>query len=272
MINFLGANFERQKKLVRKFSKIIFYGLRPSAVYGRFTGPKILINSIPKSGTNLLQELVHCFPSVHGKVQKVLSSSMREENVVEAILNIKIGQCTPAHVFYSEAVASAIVSNNVKLILVVRDFRDSLMSHIRYLESIDLTHPHQEFYKQFKTLDQKLNAYLGGTKDFPSWQAMVSQYRGWHSFPNVFIVRFEDLISEDGPSINAKKVVRDLSEYLALSGIDAEYLISKMVNKNGLTYNSPSVGKWKTNLTADQIEKVNLHMADELRFWGYSND
>ncbi len=37
-------------------------GLLPSAIIGRLTGPKVLMNSIPKSGTNLLENALSNMP------------------------------------------------------------------------------------------------------------------------------------------------------------------------------------------------------------------
>lgn len=43
-------HFDRYYKQANKIISMLLPGMRPTAVHGRFVGPKVLVNSIPKAG------------------------------------------------------------------------------------------------------------------------------------------------------------------------------------------------------------------------------
>lgn len=266
------VNFDRWAKLVRKFSWIVLLGLRPTAIYGRIVGQRVLINSIPKSGTNLVEEVLHYFPLMRGKVQRTLLPSMDAGFTNMKVEKIKRGECIPAHLYYSEELMSVLKSKNVKVIFVVRDLRDSLLSHINYLEKIDITHIHARLFDKCTCLDDKLKIYLNGANGFQAWSDFVKQYHGWMlPNPNVLVVRFEDLIDiKYKPDICAK-IIHDIAAFLEIGRVNTEYIMSKMINEKGLTYNSPGIKKWKNVFSEKQIELINTDLVDELKFFGYSD-
>ena len=48
----------------KKISSAYLKNINFSVIRGRFYGPKLLINSIPKSGTNLLESVLNYFPVI----------------------------------------------------------------------------------------------------------------------------------------------------------------------------------------------------------------
>lgn len=269
---FLNTNFDRWGKLVRKFSWIVLLGLRPTAIKGRIVGQRVLINSIPKSGTNLIEEALHYFPYMRGKVQRTLLPSMDESFTNMKVGQIKRGQCVPAHLYFSDSLIDVLKSNNTKVIFIVRDLRDSLLSHINYLEKIDFTHSHAKIFHKCSNLDDKLEIYLHGTNGFQAWSDFIRQYRGWMSpNSNVLVVRFEDLIDVKNRPDLCAKTVREIANFLEIKNVNAEYIIAKMINENGLTYNSPGINKWKKAFTKEQIDTINKNLSEELKFFGYSD-
>jgi hypothetical protein len=270
-LKFQIKRIDRIIRLFRKYTSICLLGLRPRALLGRFRGPKILINSIPKSGTNLVQELLIHFPNIRGTVDRTLSSLMTEAEIISAINSIKNGQCLAGHIYYSEKIDSALRENNVKVVFVIRDLRDSLISHMSYLENLDVMHPHTKYYNIFNSSQEKLEGYLRGSKDFEPWQFMCSRYRGWYENSNVFVARYEVLMDFSNP-MNQLKMISDLAIYLGVHSVEPLYLLSKMINDKGLTYADPGIFKWKKLLSFSQIEMLNGAMIDELNFFGYIVD
>lgn len=261
----------RWTKLVRKFSWVLLLGLRPTAILGRFVGPKVLINSIPKSGTNLIEEVLHYCPLTRGKIQRTLLPTMAMDKIIHKLSSLKKGQCIPAHLYYSEEVMDVITSNGIKVIFVIRDIRDSLLSHITYLEKIDTTHPHAKIFEKYNSLDEKLEIYLNGSEEFLRWSDFVNNYRGWYTAKqNVLVVRFEELINPEDNWISRTNTLKSIAAFLGFDNIDIDYIADKMINEKGLTYNAPSVNKWINIFTKEQKDKVSTNLADELFFLGYS--
>lgn len=265
-----NVNLDRWVKLVRKFSWIVLLGLRPTALYGRFVGPRVLINSIPKSGTNLIEEVLHYFPFMRGKVQRTLLPSMNEGSTYRKAANIKNGQCIPAHLHFSERLLENLKTNDVKVIFIVRDLRDSLLSHINYLEKIDINHPHARLFDECANLDDKLEIYLNGTNEFQAWNDFVRQYRGWMlPSPNVLVVRFEDLINLKSNPTRSAHIIAEIAAFLKIKNVNPEYILSRMINEKGLTYNAPGINKWKKSFSENQIKLINRSLSEELKFFGY---
>jgi len=266
----MAINIDRWLRLMRKLTLMTLHGLRPSAIYGRAVGPKVLINSIPKSGTNLLEEVLHNCPLMRGKVQRTLLPSIDNDLLLKKVGAIKNGQCITSHLYYSESLMNALRLNDVKVIFIVRDLRDSLLSHITYLEKIDYTHHHTKIFEGCSTLDDKLNIYLNGSKEFEPWSEFVIKYHGWFSpDPRVLLVRFEDLIDTSYDCKLRVNTLQCIVDFLELDNVNIDRISKNMINESGLTYNAPSINKWKKLLSYDQKRMVNSSLSEVLSLFGY---
>ena len=52
---------------IKRLSKYTLKGLSYSAIIGRINGPKVIMNSVPKSGTNLLNRVLMHLPGLRHK-------------------------------------------------------------------------------------------------------------------------------------------------------------------------------------------------------------
>ena len=59
------SSFLSYKALANKHLRVRITDLRSTAIVRRFVGPKVLINSIPKVGTNLVEQTLSQFPLLH---------------------------------------------------------------------------------------------------------------------------------------------------------------------------------------------------------------
>lgn len=265
-------SIDRVVKLARKFTKIVIMGIRPSAIFGAVYGPKVIINSIPKSGTNLVQEILHRFPLLRGGVTRTLTSKVDAKVLARRLRNIKRGQCLPAHIFYSKEVEDILFENDIKMIFVIRDFRDAILSHINYIDRIDVTHPHHELFSSLKTLDEKIDVCLKGIPGrFLSWPDLVDGFKGWVKSNRVLIVRFEDVIGRYGGGDAGKQyeAIAKIAEFLKISRVNINEVVEKIYDENGLTFNAPSIGKWQKFLSVLQIERINSCLGKDLEYFGY---
>lgn len=261
---------KRYIKQVRKQSVFLAGGLRLTALYGRFVGPKVLVNSVPKAGTNLLQELVTLLPLMRGKVTKTFSLMNGVDELVYKLNGLQKGECAPGHVLYDARIEQAIKENDIRHILIVRDFRDVVYSNIRYIETIHVTHPHNKVFSKLSTLDEKIQACLLGNPDVQmiALPYFISQYREWVTCGNALVVRYENLLSLDRNI--AEQEIRKIIKYLGIDAdVDVAKVRAKMFNPNGLTFNSPGVDKWRKNFTQEQIALLNSSLGEELSYFGY---
>ena len=262
----------RNYKLARKFTRMILLGMRPSCIRGRFTGPKVILNSIPKCGTNLAQEILLNFPVLHSPIRRTLLTQMGSARIMSSISAIRRGQFVPAHIMYDQLYEDALAKHVVKMIFVVRDFRDAILSHIHYIDKIDVSHSHHKLFAGLKSMDEKLQACLNGVPGtLRGWPDLVAGFRGWVKSDRVLVVRFEDLIDGGDEGVNRKReVICRMASFLEINDVDVDLVLSKMYDENGLTFNAPGIGKWKRGFTSAQIEKINTLLADDLRYFGYA--
>lgn len=264
-------DIRRFVKQASKQSKILLGGLTPSALQGRFIAPKVLVNSIPKSGTNLLQELVLLIPQMRGQITSVLHLDNGAESLVQKLTRLKPGLCAPGHIAYAAEIELALQTQNIRHIFIVRDFRDVIYSNISYLARGHISHPHNQLFANLANLDAKIQACLTGHESLgiQAWPVLIHQYRGWLNAKDILLVRYENLVSADAKVAEAE--IARILEYLNLgTTIDLSMLRKKMFNPKGLTYNAPGINKWKHNFNAQQIALLNQVLGEELAFFGYS--
>ena len=195
----------------------------------------------------------------------------QEDELCRKIVDIRDGQCVGGHITYDKRVADQLATSNVKTILIIRDFRDVILSNIRYLDSIHRSHPHNQVFAAIKTLDGKIDACLAGIPQVKmrAWPELIHSYRGWLSVPGILVARFEDLISPDANQ--SEYWIDRIAAHLEIdSGFIASDVRKAMFNPRGLTFNAPGIAKWKTAFTTSQIQTLNSALADELKFFGYS--
>ncbi|MDG4715192.1 sulfotransferase domain-containing protein [Winogradskyella marincola] len=108
---------------------------------GRKQGPKVVLNSLPKFGTHLLESLFLQLPFMRhcGKKTLRLETQNPIEPKVKVLSSIKNGQFLLSHMQYHEKALKTINTNNTKIIHLVRDPRDVLLSHLNYIEKMDTT-------------------------------------------------------------------------------------------------------------------------------------
>ena len=268
---------ERLLKQVRKQSQILIKGLRPSALLGRFVGPRVLINSVPKAGTNLLQEIVLRLPFMRGKISRTLHLSHGSDAMIRKLTSLRKGQCMTGHIIYDEAVDIAIQASGIKHVMIIRDFRDVVYSNIQYLATGHISHPHNKLFAQMSSLDEKISACLLGSEvlDIRPWADLMKDYRGWQNSKEILIVRFENLMNPDSKISEAEiyKVAVYLNPNISILDtatmkMELGEIRQRMINPKGLTFSAPGIDKWKGNFNQNQISRLNEALREDLIYWG----
>ena len=263
-------NYDRTGRLVLKNLRIASWVLSKESWDGRFNGPKVLVNSVPKCGTNLVQEIVQNWSGMRGSITRTKGGPWLGESD-SLIARISKGTCVTSHYHYSTGLAEHCRAKNVKVIHVVRDFRDALLSHINFIGKIGEGHKHGRLFTETTTFDDKIDICLDGVNGtLLGWKDMLPLYNGWLD-SGAHILRYEDLCNsefyEEG-GVGVKRIA-ELSKFLEVGMPEIEK-IQRVTNlSSGLTYNSPGISKWKKGFNAEQLTKVNSALESHLRLWGY---
>ena len=245
-------------------------GLSPAAIYQRFVGPRMLLNSVPKAGTNLLLDVMHCWPQFQRRIGRTLRGWHEIDDATgRMIASIRRGQYAPAHLPFSEDLHALLEMHEIRTVTVIRDPRDVYLSAALYMAHMDTTHPGHAYFSSLKDDAARIDAALHGVDGVISPLAeTLEKFSGWLSYPQGLIVRFEDIV---GSPETRSFALESMAVYLGLpfnEGVlrTADRYIGKPGN---LTFRSGKTGEWRDCFNARQIELVNESAGHLIKLYGY---
>ena len=225
----------------------------------------IIANVFPKSGTGLIRQILEPFGKEHGHLKmfwgptgervptaktKMLMSHMRHE---EGVMT--------AHLHWD--VQFAELFRNNKMLFLIRDPRDVIVSHAHYVKNEPIHHLHK-YYKNepiqkcyMQSMYGLPNAVDGhGTTDpFPDIANRFLPYLGWAYMDNVLVIRYENLVENIGRQ--CRRIASFICPKPPPSADVFNELINEMVRSStpetSNTFRSGRVGDWETAF--DQVNK-----------------
>ncbi len=240
-----------------------------------------VINSLPKSGTNLVRKALKLFPSVHDSFIRLYRGRLRYRKNISGPENplVPIGVGDPEmvplsairrtsgylrpgwfavwHVPYSEAVAVMLSEMGVKSTLMLRDPRDVVLSLAQYLAD-NAKHP---LYPHFQMLprDVRVQVAIKGldpAPDRPGLLDIVTRYRSvlpWRDKPFNYTLTFEDLIGPEGggSAETQRRVLAECAQHVGIrfSAADLERVVGQLFGGTR-TFRQGQRDRWRHEFTA----------------------
>mgnify|MGYP002867183785 CR=1 FL=1 len=219
----------------------------------------VLLNSIPKSGTHLLSNMLFSIPHTHmvadlTDADKLSDPTARLEYVRRLAVQKEAGDLYIGHIPYSPEIAQFFAENGVKQVFVFREPRDVSVSMYHYVMKPKGGHYHFPLFNSMENDSQRLmtviEGYGKGKEEYevgpdavPSLHHYYEAYLPWLNAPNTLALRFEDLISPDLKSATIQKLLNFLEVP------QSEEKIQKMVRlgqnpKNSSTFRKGKAGSW----------------------------
>src|SRR5690349_21896522 len=124
----------------RKKISTMSHGFSVSRIKGRFIGPKVILNSLPKSGTHLAETLFFNLPLIRHYGGRTIMINNHDDSLksgIKKIQRLKKGQFAPAHIQYNDETNNFFVREDIKVVQIIRDPRDIVISHFLYVRDID---------------------------------------------------------------------------------------------------------------------------------------
>ncbi|MEH6649436.1 MAG: sulfotransferase domain-containing protein [Motiliproteus sp.] len=265
----------------------------------------IIANSIPKSGTHLLVSLLErlgktdshshlsgslvrdhvwwksayktIIKSLPGdKVRVDLDTDNRYPiHLIDYNLRKKSNEYfCEAHLPYSETMNRIILSHSAKMIYIVRDPRDIILSYINHMERDD-DYPLHGLFKQASNISEKIKLVLDGESyNGSKWLSPIKQRIdrsvGWADCDSAILVKFEELIGSKGGGDDTKQIsaVQRIMDFIGAEGV-AEEVASKIFDKNSETFNKGQAGRWIREIPGSDIDYIDLIIGDSIRRLGY---
>jgi sulfotransferase 6B1 len=257
---------------------------QPETVY--LSSP-VLVNSIPKSGTNLLKNIVFAIPNAHFVKDMSLASmiDMPKERLVyikDRISDLSPGCVYTGHIPYSPAIADWINKQGIKQVFICRDPRDVTVSLYHYvMKEKPKRHAAYEMYAALGSDSERLLGSIcgigeGRTKyklspsSMPNIKMVFDAYEKWLSDENTFVIRYEDLTGADENRIGTiEKMLSFLGVPFNQQLVENILILGEDTGKSR-TFRRGGSGAWKEEYSEIHIKAFRSIAGDLLDKWGYS--
>jgi hypothetical protein len=264
---------------LKRYLEVKAKGLHPEAIKGRFIGPKVLLNSIPKSGTHLLETVVEQIPLLRHFGGRTLRTSIyaSPQHCYRQVGHLSKGEFAPAHLAFDESLFDIIRRNNIKVLMMARDPRDIIVSNEHYITNIDKTHEHHRFLSAIPSSELRIEALIKGFDNngiiYPSIADLFASYQKWTQQKEVFCLKFEDLIGEKGGGSAQKQrdTVEKLIEYLeiAITQSDIDKICDKTFSTKSSTFRKGKIGSWEDTIPKKQLDLLHQQAYEIMKAYGY---
>lgn len=286
----------REDPRVRRWAIPAYRSLTRMFVFGM--GPRVLVNSVHKSGTHVVTALLRQLPGlIHSGRHYVLDNfkSTPERPAIwgatpqvdwhelqQTFASFKQGQFLTSH-FQAEAELADILDElRFRTVFIIRDPRDIVVSSTFYMTHLERHVMHRRYAQDFETDHERILATITGFPPGPNGLGSVSigrrieGYLGWPAARGVHACRFEDLIGPNGGGdpdaqrAEIEGITRHLGFSLSPERIDR--LTQKTWSDRSPTFRRGVIGDWRNHFTDEHIAAFKEIAGRHLITLGYEHD
>jgi hypothetical protein len=266
----------RLMRHARKKMHTSMHGLRPSGIRGRFIANKILLNSIPKAGTHLLENALESYPLLRNAGYQTINCW---ESITPAALrivsSIRKGAFLNAHLTGQPELFELIRELGIKVLFMIRDPRDIVVSYYKYVTAIDRTHPQHDYFVSLPDDDARLLASIENMEGQVTIGEVLKRFQPWLEDKSVFVCRFEHLIGPRGRGDSQQQlaVLRSIADYLEIPVANSrlQYIADRTYSSRSSTFRQGKKGGWSDYFTPKHVEAFKAVAGEELISYGYES-
>ena len=230
--------------------------------------PILFANSFPKSGTNLLTQILAGFAEVNlfhintrGIIltyQGATGEKRAESEILADIKRIYPGEIAWGHMHGTRAITNLLLQSNFINFFIFRDPRDVVVSHAYYVTNKANAHVHHDYYQdKLSSMEERILTSILGlpdlTTEFPNIGERFDPYRPWLDFPEVMKLKFEDLIHDRDQTLN------NMLDHIESRGYKLKVSRSRALEQMNAgiapaasrTFRKGSTGDWKVQFTSE---------------------
>ncbi|WP_302104713.1 sulfotransferase domain-containing protein [Polycladomyces zharkentensis] len=234
-----------------------------------------MVNSVPKSGTNLMIQLVLGIPGLR------TAKFVNTQNIHE--LHSMLPNELPAgHVMYSENIHLFLQKLGIRQIFVYRDFRDIVVSWAHFIINKHHAHPLYHFYDRYlnRRFEDLVTHVIEGVQHpqcrYPGVYEEFRPIFPWREVPGILALRYEDLVRDQESRLHS---CRKILDYLYGNSINENIknhvihlMMQNVKSEESWSYRRGAIGDWKTELNDRQKAVLKKQVGPLLVRWGYEKD
>jgi hypothetical protein len=243
-----------------------------------------LANSFPKSGTHLLVQVLEAFPGIRNFDSFIASvPPIRFRERRPAVIRRRLELVAPrelvsAHLFFEPAVNDQVARRGIVHYFIFRDPRDVAVSEAFYLTYMNRWHRLHRFFRALPSDEARIWTAIVGIPataapyEYPDIGKRFDRYAGWLTRPEVCLVRYEELMSDQ-----REAVIRRMAErYATCVPIDVEAAVAASVGMiqpaKSRTFRVGGTGGWRRHFTNGHLEAMKTVAGKLLVALGYEPD
>lgn len=277
----MSKNFV-QSALIRDAS-IGLFRIYSQAQFWR-TGPRIFVNSLPKSGTHLLTAELEELPGLansrlHIEARKINAKGGFRDRVAEIEIDVdafakfadqvRPGQVFSSHLPWAEGLEQYLVKSDIKTIFMIRDPRDILLSNLHYIKGLRRHFLHDHFVNELKTDEDRLRFLIVGNEApyrRPLAEVLQSAVQ-WKNHSAALVVRFEDLVGAKGGGSDTarEETIKQICIHCGLPPAE----VKPAVTKSTPTLRKGRAHGWHDDLPKETAELIATTCGDLLEQLNY---
>jgi hypothetical protein len=277
--------YERYYRTLARWQRLRFVGVsEPSDGW-----PIVLNTSFPKSGTNLMSQVMAGFSKVGPFVYHAFArfapfdprtgEKRTEQDALDFLNRLRPRDLASAHMPAFAAVVRRVCSPAFIPYFVFRDPRDVVISHAFYLTEMATDHHLHSYYAEhLNSFDERLSASIQGAEasdaEFPNVALRFDPYADWLNHPEVLSIRFEQFIQDRGRALAsiADHFLKRVNTVHVSQQRLADVLAGGIDPQHSKTFRSGQVGEWRTYFTPEHKRLFKAVAGDLLIRLGYEQD
>lgn len=286
----------RENPRVRRLAIPAYRSLTRMFVFGM--GPRVLVNSVHKSGTHVVTALLRQLPRViHSGRHYVLDNFKATperppiwgetprvdwDELRRTFSSFKQGQFLTSHFQAEPPLVDILDELGFRTVYIIRDPRDVVVSSTFYMTHLERHVMHRRYAQDFGTEHERIMATITGFPPGPHGLGSVSigkrieGYLGWPSAAGVHACRFEDLIGPNGGGDaglqreEIEAITRHLGYSMSPDRIDR--LAQRTWSDRSPTFRRGVIGDWRNHFSEEHIAAFKEMAGQHLITLGYERD
>ena len=255
---------------------------------------KLMVTTIPKSGSHLLQGVLRNFRELERR-PIVLGPYLTIKEYYEPIKNMAYNRFAWGHIGADKMSFQLVADLGLVVIVMLRDPRDVVVSYVDHVYRLK---PHilKNYYNSLPDDHARLRATIQGvphdaySRDprlvemgvyerhpgFSDIGTVCRSYLPWLEHADIHVVHFEDLVGEKGAGSRDRQLegVKRLISFLKLKCTEdqAEDICDRIYDRRSPTFNQGIQARWKFVFT-EELKDIFKEVASiELIRMGYEKD
>lgn len=264
---------------------------------------KLIVNSLPKSGTHLLSKLLlgmgyqfsganFSSSTLYGRnewskfllrgviagqsgvdVGLDIAAIARRSWVINSLTKMGEKQFCGGHLPYSDGMHSLLQQAAVKPLHILRDPRDVLLSWAHYVQKTNWHYGCRGLVglNLEQCIKKILYGYQSGNFSIESYPQILQRSMGWVKRQDVLVVRFEDLVGSSGGGDNGAQidVIEKITAFAGCAEVDGPKLAETLFGGTKV-FRKGQIGGWRAELSSDLAGEMNHVLERELVMMEYT--